>query len=383
MKHVDRAVLDQRVLTLIKARGTVCPSEVARHLKIKWETADRSLKRLVASGAIYFHPELGSSPMVYSIWPKVYEGNRFRPQPDVISQGEDSDRTDRDARLSRMRGVTDIVEERGVVCHPKTDPRNLSQEWIGSHWHGSFSIDVKTVGTMPQTFAIASLEVMGGWYSRLMPIAGNSCYYGHVKLPDDPDKFKVHCMATADGSISSMTVYVHRRYVYYMDHEKTAMEEFRQQVKDVCDVLKYFGWAFGDITPHGFYSAALNNRTFAGLMPKCHVETTDDIVKFDSSVGDADGVCTEAEIIYDHPGASDEMAVLVQAPARIMALESAVDDQSERIDGLDGKVDKLIVIAEKTLTATEISLQATQNTVPAPYIAPKQIFTAQEDVMYG
>lgn len=371
MTKAEIKTLDNKVLAMVKRQGTVCPNTVASTFGIKWESARRSLDRLVKAGHIFYHPEMGKSPMVYSIWPKVVKGGQFLP---IFENGQTPEnrekkdpKNDRYVRLSRASTPTHVEKKTGFVCHPKTVASKLGPEFVGAHFHGQFTVEILKVGLMPETFLVKGTEITGGWISKVMPIQGNTCYYGHIKFPDDREKFNVHTMATKDGRTNTLSVYVHRRYVYYKQNDEIAMLEFQHQIDDVCDVLRHYGWEFGDVNVRGNYSAALNSREFAAQVPKYHVETSDDIIKFDSSVGSADGVCTEAEIVHDHPGASDEMTALVEAPQRLIKLEK--------------KVDSLITVLEKVTKATELAVNTVVNGEPyEQYVKPN---ATQGDVMFG
>lgn len=336
MNNSEREAFDKKVLTFFKAKGTLCPSDVARHFKKKWETAHNSILRLVEKGLIFYHPEISRSPKCYSIWPDHADNvnQRYFDDGQQVKNGNHtvkSTNTTFDSSLfdsGIVRGKpVQIVEKRGFVCHPSMKGKDVPRTFIRGHIHGQYFAEIVEVGKMPETFIIPDTEITGGWTER--PMKGNQCYFGHINLPEDPKKFNIHAMANKKGELKGLSVYVHPRYIYHENNAGTAASEFRMQVKDILKVLEYYGWKFGSIVCKGTYSMAINDPILASHVPKCHVEPEGSSVLYDSSPMSADGVCTEAEILNDHPTAEAEADLMVNLPQRIWSMEST----GKRLEG--------------------------------------------------
>lgn len=396
MNKRERAELDRKVMALFKAKGTLCVNQISKHCQIKWETAYNSVKRLAKKGDVFYHPEMGDNPSFYSIWP-----DRNDPRYIPTIQRTPKREKKRDLTTSTLvsppissgivRGnPVQIIEERGFVCHPSTKGKDVPRTFVRAHIHGQYFAAVKTVGKMPETFVIPHSGVTGGWIVRKMN--GNNCYYGHINLVDDPKPFNIHAMTSKDGSITGLSVYVHPRYIFVEDNPVTASLEFRQQVIDITDVLKEHGWEFGEIVQKGNYSMALNDPILASHVPKNHIESNTDSVLFDSSVGNADGVCTEAEILYEKPSDEDTMKLMVELPNRFISLESRVSSLNKTVVQMVGVMEKTIPHMEnltKTVsdlaTVTEFNSSVIFGTTN-PLGKPDQGYIAKdtkEDRMYG
>ncbi len=393
----ERDEFDKKVLAYFKVKGTLCPNDVAKHFKKKWETAYNSIRRLVDNEQIYYHPDMGRSPMVFSIWPDHASQRYFGPIQRSEKGNLDGKSTTSTFDYSPIgegivRGeVSQIIEKEGFLCHPSMKGKDLPRTFIRGHLHGQYFVDVEAVGMMPETFLVPGTEITGGWMKR--PMKGNSCYFGHVKFPEDRMAFKCHAMTDKEGNITGLSVYPHPRYFYYRNNEKTAAIEFRQQVKDVIKVLEGYGWKFGSIYMKGNYSMAINDPILASHVPTAHVESSKDSIVYDSSPMAADGVCTEAEVIADHEGAESEAELMVELPQRVWSMESKISSLSKNVDGMVNLLSTAIPHMEnltKTVhdlsVATEFNTTAifgTSNPIPkgdTPYIAKDN---DKGDAMYG
>ena len=403
MRKEERDAFDKKVMHLFRAKGTLCANQVARHFNKKWETALSSINRLVKKGQLFYLPEMGDNPSFYSIWPdskgvKAVTDSK-KGQPDNQKKGEDRESDELCARKdpvwTRAEVPSEIIGKDGFVCHPSVSKSDVPDTFVRAHLHGPYLVKVIRVGSLPATYRVPDTDIVGGWTSKVMGTAGNRCYYGHMKFPEDRYKYKFHCMADKNGYLTSMLVYVHPRYIYYHGNAQTAVIEFEQQVKDIINVLDQYGWEFGEIVPKGTYSMGYNNRQYAEQVPTNHVEKSTDIVKFDSSPGSSDKGCTEAEIYHDGPMSEKQIEVLVEHPQRILDLEARADrqeaiadEQSRRITVLDSKLDKLIDVAEKNVQLTELTMTVSMGAIPntdprnsKQDIDPVTAF--REDVMYG
>lgn len=292
-----------------------------------------------------------------------------------------------------VRGeLSQIVEKVGFSCHPMTRGEDLPRTFVRGHMHGQYFVEIKTVGKMPETFVIPDAEITGGWTSR--PMRGNECFYGHIRFPYDKKEFNIHAMANKQGDLKGLSVYVHPRYFYYQSNERTAALEFRQQVVDVLNVLRAYGWEFGAIYMKGTYSMAINDRVLASHVPKNHVERDSDSVLYDSSVGDsANGVCTEAEILADHDDAEAEVKLMVELPKRIWSMESKIETLNKNMEGMVNLLSTTIPhVQSLTQTVKDLS-EVTEFNTTAIFGSPHPIqpdgtpYHAREfdkgDAMYG
>jgi len=390
MRKSEREDFDRRVFVYIKAKKTVNVNEVAKKFGKKWETANASIQRLVREGKVFYHPEMGDNPCIFSIFPEKRNDPITRSVPKAEPDAKPSEGdiyAQFDIEWRRAEVPDEVIEEKGFVCHPSVKGSDINQRFVRAHLHGQYLVRIVKVGRTPDTYVVPGTEITGGWTSRIMRGAGNRCYYGHLKFPYDRDKYKFHTMSDKEGNLSKLSVYVHPRYIYYQGNSATASTEFRRQVEDVLEILREYGWEFGEVVPKGIYSMALNNRGYAENMPTEHFETTEDMVRFDSSPGSSSEGCTEAEILNDHPTAEAEMAVMVESPRRILALESRASRQEQRIDSVDTKIDRLIDVAEKNVRLTELNMTVTMGApevpVREPSAPPMPASDFKGDVMYG
>lgn len=397
MNQSEREEFDKKVLAYFKIKGTLCPNDVAKHFKKKWETAFNSIRRLVDSEQIFYHPEMGRSPSVYSIWPDHASQRYFGPS----QQSEKGNETGKSTMstfdcspfdMGIVRGqVSQIIEKEGFLCHPSMKGKDVPRTFVRGHMHGPYFVDVETVGMMPETYIVPGTEITGGWLKR--PMKGNSCYFGHVNFPEDRKPFKYHAMSNKQGDIKGLCVYPHPRYFYYRNNEKTAAIEFRQQVKDVLAILEQYGWKFGSIYAKGDYSMAINDPILASHVPVRHIESSTDSVIYDSSPMTSEGGCTEAEIIADHEGAEAEVEVMVELPQRIWTMESKLDSLSKNVNGMVNLLSTTIPHMENlTKTVHDLTIATEFNTTAifgtphplaqsdTPYIAKSE---SKGDAMYG
>ena len=400
MKDAERDEFDRKVLAYFKIKGTLCPNDVAKHFNKKWETAFNSIRRLVDSEKIYHHPEMGRSPSVYSIWPDHASQRYFGPiQHPENGNGKGKTTVSTFDYSPTAQGIvrgelSQIIEKEGFLCHPSMKGRDLPRTFVRGHMHGPYFVDVETVGMMPETYLVPDTKITGGWTKRTMK--GNSCYFGHMKMPDtgDTKPFKYSAMTDKQGNITGMCIYPHPRYFYYKDNERTAAIEFRQQVKEVLRVLEIYGWKFGSIIPKANYSMAINDPILASHVPTSHVESSTDSVVYDSSPMTNEGGCTEAEVIADHPTAEAEVELMVELPQRVWTMETKIDKLSKNMDGMVNLLSNAIPHMENlTKTVHDLTIATEFNTTAifgnshplppsdAPYIAKPD--SDKGDAMYG
>lgn len=345
--------IDRKSLIFVKAKGTVNVNTLARHLNVKWETAKRSLVRLGKKGQVFYYPDMG----LWSIWADA----KILRHSDDSQTSENREASEKTNVLyarslpndrSNVRGnVGERVEKEGFVCHPKTTGKELSRFFVRGHIHGHYSVDILREGRMPSTYADSDRGFHGKWYSK--PLNGNIGYFGELTIPDDPKPYSFHALSYKDGSLKKMAVYVHPRFFYYKDNAETASEEFRQQVKDITDILSEYDWKFGKVTLKGLYSVGINDPILASHVAVNHVESDDDAIHFDSSPGKADGVCTEAEIYNDHEGYQDEATLMVELPQRFIGLELKVSRLEDRMGKVESGLSSVVRILESNVDNTD------------------------------
>lgn len=358
MTKPDRTSLDTKILKFVKAKGTTNVQRVARHCDVKWETADRGLKRLQAKGEIFYHPDM----KLWSIWDDRFF-KRYVENGQIDENGRKSENPSNSTleistyRSGIVRGaVGEVVQKEGFVCHPETKGSDVPRTFIRGHLKGQYLVEINKVGKMPESFVLPDVETTGGWTVRKM--TGNNCYYGHLNLPDDSKTFRFHSMANKDGSLRKLSVYVHPRYIFYKDNNFYAPIEFRQQVRDILDVLEGYGWRFGAVNQHGTYHMAINDPILASHVPNHHDEDASDPVHYDSSVKDGDGVCTEAEVYDDHDTAVTEMEIMVELPERMMGLTAKITDLTARMVNVEKGLVVISGALEKNVDNTEHIISA-------------------------
>lgn len=403
MKKVERDAFDRKVLYYIRAKGTVCTNQVRQHFKVKWETANRAIERLVARKEVFYHPEMGDNPYFYSVLENTGVRESKKSKPAVEKRETEDEKYGYSVRLPSefTRGTdSEIIEREGFVCHPLLKGKDLARTFGRAHLHGQFSVEIKQIGTCPETFAIPDLDVRGGWYSKPMKPVGNKCYYGHILFPYDRSPFNVQIMTKADGSMKTISIYVHPRYIFHEGIDWVANEEFHRQVEEVCAILERYGWRFGKAEMKGLLSLGLNDSDFAKQMPVNHIERADDPVIFDSSPGSSTEGCTEAEIVIKTEQDKERFKTLVETPDRIMNLERVSGEHtdaitliheesltnSERIEVIDHTLDRLIDLANKNLTLSEMNTHAIANMGGIiPTDKEPELFASEKkgDVMYG
>lgn len=366
MANIDRDDLDKRILTYLKAKGTTNTFRVSQHFKIKWETADRALKRLQAQAKVFYHPDM----KLWSIWAdyqltRHIDVGQQSENVEISTEGTTPMFVDFPLLTSIVRGdVAQTVEEQGFVCHPTTKAEDVSRKFVRGHLNGVYSVEILKEGRMPNTYADSDLGYKGIWYERKM--TKNYGYFGELTLPEDPKVYKFHALARKDGTLKVLNVYVHPRYIFYKDNAATASSEFLQQVSDVLSVLKRYGWAFGKAKQGGTYHMALNDSFLPSRVPVDYTEKSTDILHFDSSVKDGkDGFCTEAEIYDDHSGAREEVDFYVELPQRFQRLE-------ERVDRIENTLNNLIGVVERLVDANERTGQAVETIANAVELVAKQ-----------
>ncbi len=387
MKKAQRTTLLKKIRSFAKARGTICVNQVARHFQIKWETAKRMVMQLVEEKVLFYHPEMGQNPKFYSIWDDYAKARQIDDAQTSEKRivGEDShDTYARNSPFSRttVRGKPgEVVEKQGFIASPSMRGSDLPRTFIRGHLHGQYFAEVKAIGKMPETYRVPGTEITGGW--RVRKMNGNDCYYGELRIPEDRTPFRFHAMTSKTGEIRGMSVYVHPRFIYYHGNAETAAEEFRNQVSDILSVLETYGWRFGAVLQKGTYSMAINDRILASHVPTNHNQSPKDDLLFDTSIGNANGVCTEAEVL----GAENEAdaTLMVELPSRFRNLERSVGAIESLLERSIPAQESLTRTVSDLLRATEFNTNillgsSDRQMIGQEYHPDKK---AQGDVMYG
>lgn len=414
MPKYTSSELDKKVLNYVRAKRNTNTYKVSQHFGIKWETADRSLKRLQKECKVFYEPEV----KVWSIYTKlrVSRAKLGSQQSEKREIPKNLTGTTFEISLSDIplvRGQEGETQEKvGFVCHQKTKGSDVSDKFVRMHLNGQYLVKILKTGTMPESYADSDTGITVSWYERKM--RGNYGYFGRVGFPDDPKTFNLQSLGTKEKGLTTLGIYIHPRYIYYKECKLTANVEFRTQVKSVLKVLEAFGWEFGTIEQSGTLHFGLNNTVIPSLVPVNHVEKDGDTIHFDSSVKDGkDGFCTEAELYDDHPGVESEVDFWIELPRRFNRLESEysnlridVNRMSEQIDVLGNglltltdyvqklsvemkrdaeETNKLADAVDKLVEVTEFNTAIITGGTPIPskepigYIAK----SLKGDVMYG
>lgn len=396
MNKSERASLDRKVLKFVKAKGTTNTRRVASALNVKWETADRSLKRLQEKLQVFYYPDM----KLWSIF-NDHKTTRAFSSGQTDSEREIEEKPTTPTLVSSLsdtnpvRGEQGIyLEEEGYVCHPMTKGNDVPRTFIRGHVGGQYLVEIATTGKMPESFVLPDNETTGGWIVKKM--SGNNCYYGHINFSYDPKTFRFHSMSDRNGNLEKLSVYVHPRYIYYKNNNFYAPIEFRQQVKDVLAVLEGYGWRFGAIYQKGTYHMAINDPVLASHVPKDHTELQTDPIKYDSSVKDGEGVCTEAEIYDDHESSIAEMELMVELPQRFIGLDNKVKSIELRMIDVEKGLALLTGVVEKNVNNTDRMINSIEDLTKVanfntaillgnqvPEEKQEYIAKSKEDAMYG
>lgn len=414
MSKYTQSELDSKVLNFVRAKRNTNTYRVSQHFKIKWETAERSLKRLQAECKVFYEPEV----KIWSIYtklrvPRAKMGSQHSEKREISTNPTGTTFDISLSGIPLVRGQEgERLEKAGFVCHQKTKGNDVSDKFVRMHLNGQYLVKILKTGSMPESYADSETGITVGWYERKMN--GNYGYFGRVGFPDDPKQFNIQSLGTKDKGLTTLGIYIHPRYIYYQECKLTASLEFRTQIQSVLNVLEAFGWEFGEIEQKGTLHFGLNNTVIPAQVPVNHVEKDGDPIHFDSSVKDGkDGFCTEAELYDDHPGVEEEVSFWIELPRRFDNLENSygalkhdVDNLSQQIDHLGNglltltdyvqrlsvelkrdaeETNKIADAVDKLVEITEFNTAVITGSTPIPskepigYIAK----TMKGDVMYG
>lgn len=396
MNKSERVSFDRKVLAFVKAKGTTNTRRVASALNVKWETADRSLKRLQKKLQVFYYPDM----KLWSIFNDHNTTRTFATGQTVEKREIEEKATTTTLEISLsgddlVRGEEgEYLEKEGFVCHPATKGKDVPRSFIRGHVGGQYLVEIATTGKMPESFILPDKETTGGWTVRKM--SGNDCYFGHINFSYDPKTFRFHSMSNKKGNLEKLSVYVHPRYIYYKNNNFYAPIEFRKQVKDVLTVLEGYGWRFGAIYQKGTYHMAINDPVLASHVPKDHIELQNDPIKYDSSVKDGEGVCTEAEIYDDHPTSMAEMELMVELPQRFIGLDNKVKSLELRMVDVEKGLAILTGVVERNVDNTDRMINSIEDLTKVanfntaillgsqvPEDKQQYIPKTKEDAMYG
>lgn len=400
MPKYTSAELDKKVLNFVRAKRNTNTFKVSQHFGIKWETADRSLKRLQADCKVFYEPEV----KIWSIYakvkvPRAKKTGQQSKEREISHISTGTTFAISHSGLTLVRGKEGEVEQKpGFVCHPKTKGDDLSDQFVRMHLNGQYLIKIEKTGSMPESFADSDSGISVTWYERKMN--GNYGYFGRVGFPDDPKTFNIQSLGTKDKGLTTLGIYIHPRYIYHKECKLTAEIEFRTQIAAVLKVLEAFGWKFGEVKQSGTMHYGLNNHVLPSMIPVNHVEKSTDAIHFDSSVKDGkDGFCTEAELFDDHAGAENEVEFWVGLPKSFATLAADVGGLRKEVDGLTiivtnladvlkengDQTTKLALAVQELADMTKLNTSVLLGNVPTPSKEPLGYIAhpTKEDVMYG
>lgn len=288
--------IDAKLTSLIKQYGSITAYKGSKILKMKYDTVKSHLDLMVKNGTLYTR-EVGKSTH-YALAPSgVVSGVK----PD---RSKERKKTEGDGRVSvivpitRASTVTEIIREKGFVCHPNTKGKTVSADFIRCHHNGEYQVRIVEKGKMAEGTHYIPIEhtdqtISVKWTYNDLTL--NMACLCKIKIPSDERVFALRTVSTKDGKINTMSIWVHPRYIYNVGVVDTAYAEFLQQVMDLLTILETDGWKFDktDVAIVGDHHYAFNDATLGGLV-QSYERTEGAPVEFDHSHG-----VDEMEVIGD------------------------------------------------------------------------------------
>lgn len=328
-------LLDTQVYDLLLKFGTDTINGLARRLNRKHETVAKSVQRLEESGKVdvlkngntryvSVHPD-SINKRVQPDWKNRYNKNGNR--------NEGYAHPSLDVPFLRAKSMNERVPIPGFVLHPQTRGCDVSREWVRMHVNGEYQIKVRKVGDFHQFNRNDDVAIR--W--EISHLNTNTAYNGKVFLKGaDGQAYSIRAVSNRAGGVDVLSVHIHPRYIFHKEHETTALAEFRQQVKDVCEALEVHGWTFNydSIELKGELHTGLNDPILASKVGRYN-QTPGDSLHFDHSHG-----IPEYEVYGSDP---DTVELMVNLPDTIRAM-------AESIELLTNLVNQIIDVQTKTIT---------------------------------
>lgn len=299
---VKNTALNDKLITLIKQQGSITAYRGSKILAVKYDTVKDHLNALVRKGTLYTR-DVGKSTH-YALSPigikseqKKYEPDRILPEQKTEGYGRASVNTP----ITRANNPSEIIRERGFVCHPNVKGDSITSDFIRCHHNGEYQVKILKKGKMiegahfiPINNSDRSITVRWSYNSLNVNQTACRCY---IKIPSDATEYSLRTVSNTNGEINIISIWVHPRYIYYVGVVDSAYAEFEQQIKDLLSILKCEGWEFDEtvIVKKGDHHYAFNDRSLGSLIQS--YERQDGCpVEFDHSHG-----VNEMEIIGDKP----------------------------------------------------------------------------------
>lgn len=326
---------DNQVYQALLKFGTATINQLARSIGRKHETVSGAVHRLEENGKV--NVLRNGNTRYVSLRPDSHN-SRVRPVPSKCynkegNRNEVYARTSLEFPILRFKSICERVPIEGGVLHPGTRGCDCSREWVRVHVNGEYQIKITKVGDFKPYNRDDDTAIQ--WKTSYLNT--NTAYNGKVFLKGtDGQAFSIRAVASKDGTLGTLSVFVHPRYVFHTNHEKTAYAEFREQVKDVCQALAVHGWSFDyeSIELNGELHTGINDEVLGSKVGRYN-QTPGDKLHFDHSHG-----VPECEVYGSDP---NTVELMVNLPDTIRAM-------SESLELLTNLANQLIEVQTKTLT---------------------------------
>lgn len=340
--------IDEDVYRVLLQIGTATINQIASKLKRKHETVANAILRLEENGKVNI---IRNGRIRYVTLRPNSTTKRVRPASEKtpMKNGNGNEVYARSSSVSTfMRGktVSERVTMDGFVLHPATRGCDVGREWVRVHVNGEYQIKIKKVGDFKAYNRDDDVAVQ--WYQSFLNT--NKAWNGKIYLKDtDTEVYRVRAVESKDSTLSTLSIFIHPRYVYYRNHEATAYHEFRQQVIDVCGALVSHGWEFDydSIEMKGQLHTGLND-TILGSQVGRYNQTPGDDLHFDHSHG-----IPECEVYGSDP---DTVELMVNLPTVIKSM-------SESLRQLTELMNSVIAIQTKTVSMFIPKIEQNNNDV--------------------
>lgn len=327
--------LDQQVYNVLLKMGTATINQIASVLNRKHETISRAVLRLEENGKVNILKN-GRTKFV-SLRPSPLTK---RVRPDIPKKGEQGGnknevyaRTSCEFPITRAKLPAERVSLDGFVLYPTVRGCDVGREWVRVHHNGEYQIKIDHVGDFKPYNRNDDVAVK--WEMSFLNT--NKAYNGKVFLKDgDPSAFSIRAVETKGGGLETLSVWIHPRYVFYKNHENTALSEFKQQVIDVCKALEVHGWHFNydTIELKGQLHTGINDTVLGSHVGRYN-QTPGDSLHYDHSHG-----IPECEVYGSDP---DTVELMVNLPDVIRSM-------SESLELLTNLVNQIIEVQTKTVS---------------------------------
>ncbi len=375
----DDTAIKSFIMEYVKVHKMTTVGTIARLLKRKSETIEPRFKFLIKRGLLYDYG-VESGQHYYGIAPMGCHIHKKKSEPDTSEKVEESGTEGGESGIesvpygriwnesTRATTESEVRYEAGFVCHPITRRQDVGIEFLRTHWNGSVTVEVTEQGTVAGRYAWKDTDATISFNNHGM--SGNTSVDAKVSLPYDPDVFSVNALACKDGTIKNVRVYIHERYIYYQQSEKTAKSEFINQVHDVLSIMERLGWRFGNIRLNmRNLHRAINSQELGNIPPASYRDHDTDMVHFDRSHGVA-----EAEVYGATQDANETVEFLCNPMERINQMSEGINAIGEgmitlgkTIGAMSDVLTKLMVIVTQQ---SEIMVKVVENSTTSQYTAP-------------